>query len=65
MLAFLKANYLTMIIILVLVAIVAGIICSMVKDKKSGRNSCGANCAHCANAGCCHQQQKKKDRRQS
>ena len=34
MLAFLKANYLTILIILVLVAIVVGIICSIVKDKK-------------------------------
>ena len=47
MLAFLKANYLTILIILVLVAIVVGIICSIVKDK---------------NAGCCHQQPKKKKR---
>ena len=61
MLAFLKANYLTILIILVLVAIVVGIICSIVKDKKAGR-TCGANCAHCANAGCCHQQPKKKKR---
>ena len=36
MLAFLKANYLTILIILVLVAIVVGIICSIVKDKKAG-----------------------------
>lgn len=62
MLAFLKANYLTILIILVLVAIVVGIICSIVKDKKAGRNTCGAYCAHCANAGCCHQQPKKKKR---
>ena len=62
MLAFLKANYLTILIILVLVAIVVGIICSIVKDKKAGRNTCGANFAHCANAGCCHQQPKKKKR---
>ena len=46
MLAFLKANYLTILIILVLVAIVVGIICSIVKDKKAARNTCGANCAH-------------------
>ena len=39
MLAFLKANYLTILIILVLVAIVVGIICSIVKDKKAGRNT--------------------------
>ena len=61
MLAFLKANYLTILIILVLVAIVVGIICSIVKDKKAGRNTCGANCAHCANA--TSSLRRKRDRR--
>ena len=37
MLSFLKANYLTIIIIAVLVLIVALIIRSLVKDKKSGK----------------------------
>lgn len=60
MLAFLKANALTILILLVLAAVVAGIICSIVRDKKAGRSSCGANCAHCPNAACCHGQQKKK-----
>lgn len=38
MLAFLKANYLTILIILVLVAIVVGIICSIVKDKSRAQH---------------------------
>lgn len=62
MLAFLKANYLTILIILVLVAIVVGIICSIVKDKKAGRNTCGANAAHCAQRRLLPQQPKKKKR---
>ena len=54
MLEFLQQNYLTIIIIAVLVLMVALIIRSIVKDKKAGKNTCGANCAHCANAGYCH-----------
>ena len=55
MLEFLQQNYLTIIIIAVLVLMVALI----VKDKKAGKNTCGANCAHCANAGYCHKKEKK------
>ena len=47
MLSFLKANYLTIIIIAVLVLIVALIIRSLVKDKKSGKSSCGGDCSSC------------------
>lgn len=59
MLEFLQQYYLTIIIIAVLVLMVALIIRSIVKDKKAGKNTCGANCAHCANAGCCHKKEKK------
>ena len=59
MLEFLQQNYLTIIIIAVLVLMVALIIRSIVKDKKAGKNTCGANCAHCANAGHCHKKEKK------
>ena len=31
----------------ILAAIVGGIIWKMVKDKKSGKHSCGGNCANC------------------
>ena len=44
MLEFLQQNYLTIIIIAVLVLMVALIIRSIVKDKKAGKNTCGANC---------------------
>ena len=48
MLEFLQQYYLTIIIIAVLVLMVALIIRSIVKDKKAGKNTCGANCAHIA-----------------
>ena len=39
----------TIIVGLILVSIVALIIRSMVKDKKSGKSlQCGGNCSHCA-----------------
>lgn len=46
--------YPTVLICLGLVAIVALIIRSIVKDKKKGKSTCGCNCAHCAMAGSCH-----------
>ncbi len=37
-----------------LAAIVVAICVYLVRQKKQGKSSCGANCAHCANAGHCH-----------
>jgi len=37
---------------LALAAIVAAIVISQIKGKKSGKSSCGGNCAHCASGGC-------------
>lgn len=44
----------TLVIGIILVAVVAAIIVSLVKNKKHGKSSCGNNCAHCAMAGSCH-----------
>ncbi|MFZ2465304.1 MAG: FeoB-associated Cys-rich membrane protein [Ruminococcus bromii] len=33
---------------------IAFVVARMVKDKKEGKSSCGANCAHCACHGDCH-----------
>lgn len=44
----------TIIISLALAAVVALIVYSMLRDKKRGKSSCGANCAHCSMAGTCH-----------
>lgn len=43
----------TLIVSLVLIAIVAAVIFSMIKSKRAGRHpSCGGNCAACG--GACH-----------
>lgn len=44
----------TAIVGLFLVAAVSAIIISLVKNKKSGKSSCGGNCSHCAMGGSCH-----------
>ncbi|MCR4693196.1 MAG: FeoB-associated Cys-rich membrane protein [Firmicutes bacterium] len=44
----------TAIISLVLLAIVAGIVTKMVKDKKAGKSSCGCGCGNCPMSGECH-----------
>ena len=57
MLHWISANLSTILISIALLAIVVLIIRSLVRQKKQGKSSCGAGCAHCANAGCCHHQQ--------
>ena len=49
----------TIIVLLILAALVGLVIYKMVKDKKSGKNSCGCNCGCCANAQFCHSQKKE------
>ncbi len=44
----------TVIISLALLAIVAGIIAKMVKDKKAGKSSCGCGCSSCPMSSECH-----------
>jgi hypothetical protein len=51
----LKANLLTIAILLVLAGAVFAIVFSLIRDKRKGRTSCGNNCAHCAMAGKCRQ----------
>jgi len=57
----LKANLLTIAILLVLAGAVFAIVFSLIRDKRKGRTSCGNNCAHCAMAGTCHRG--KEDRK--
>ena len=47
MLEWFTENLGTIIVSILLILAVAGIILSMVKDKKQGKSSCGGNCAHC------------------
>ena len=41
----------TILVLAILIAIVAGIIRSMIRDRKHGCSSCGAGCANCG-TGC-------------
>ena len=47
----------TLLISAVLIAIVTSIIISLIRQKKSGKSSCGGTWAHCALHGQCHKQQ--------
>ena len=48
MLQWISTNIGTILISLLLLAAVALIIRSMMRDKKQGKSSCGGNCAGCA-----------------
>ena len=60
MLAFLKANIATIIVVLLVAAAVGFAIYIMIKNKKAGKSSCGCNCAGCPNAGSCNLSQERK-----
>ena len=56
MLDWFAANLGTILISLVLAVIVTLIVVYLLRQKKAGKSSCGANCAHCAMHGQCHSQ---------
>ena len=58
MLDWIAANLGTILISLVLLVIVSLIVVYLLRPKKAGKSSCGANCAHCAMHGQCHEHQK-------
>ena len=58
MLDWFAANLGTILISLVLLVIVSLIVVFLLRQKKAGKSSCGANCAHCAMHGQCHEHQK-------
>ena len=47
-------NLATIIISLALILVIILIVRSIIKDKKNGKSSCGANCACCALRDKCH-----------
>jgi len=55
MLNWISQNIGTIAVCTVLIIIVAGIIFSMVRNKKKGKNSCGCGCKDCAMSGICHE----------
>ena len=54
MLEWLAANIGTIIVALIVIAVIAFAVARMVKAHAYGKSSCGANCAHCACHGDCH-----------
>lgn len=56
MLDWLRENAGTLAVLLVLLLILAAIIAYLIREKRSGRSSCGNNCAGCAMRGRCHRE---------
>lgn len=54
MLNWLEVNIGTIIVCAILILIVAGVIISMIRDKKKGKSSCGCGCSGCPMSGSCH-----------
>ena len=54
MAAWLSENIGSIIVILIIAAVVALSIRSLIKDKRSGKGGCGHGCAGCAMHGKCH-----------
>ena len=56
MFAWISENIATIIVCAVLIAIVAIIIVSMVKNKREGKASCSCGCSNCSLKDSCHPQ---------
>ncbi len=56
MLQWISANAGTLVLCILLLAVVALIVRSLLRQRKQGKSSCGCNCAHCAMHGSCHTQ---------
>ena len=54
MFSWIAENAGTILVCLVMIAIVAAIITSLIRCRRRGKSSCGCNCAHCSMAGSCH-----------
>lgn len=54
MLAWIYQNLSTIIISLIIVAVVAAIIISTVRNRKKGKSVCGCGCSNCPMSGSCH-----------
>lgn len=54
MLQWFSANLGTILISALLLVVVTAIVIYLVRQKRAGKSSCGAGCAHCAMHGQCH-----------
>lgn len=48
----LSANLINIVLVAVLILIVGLLLRSMIRDKKTGKSSCGGNCANCGVCAC-------------
>ncbi len=58
--AWLQNNIGTVAIALCVAALFCIAVVKMIKDKKSGKNTCGGCCGSCPSAGICHGEKKKE-----
>ncbi len=57
---FIIDNAATIIVTLILAAVVAAALIKIIKNKKSGKSSCGCGCSGCAMKNSCHSGSKEK-----
>lgn len=53
MLAWLAANLINIVLILVIAAVIGLILRGMIRDRKAGKSPCGGSCADCGACGSC------------
>lgn len=54
MISFLVDNWGSIFVGLILIALVAGVVIKLRRDKKRGKSSCGCGCENCPSHGMCH-----------
>ncbi len=54
MLRWVTENLSTIIICTILLAVIAFIVASLIRNKRKGKSSCGCGCKECAMSGNCH-----------
>ncbi|MBQ7147517.1 MAG: FeoB-associated Cys-rich membrane protein [Pseudobutyrivibrio sp.] len=59
MISWITANIGTIVVAAVLLLIVAGVVRSMIKDRKNGCSSCGCGCSGCSGSCSCESTESK------
>lgn len=54
MIAFLRGNWGTILVLAVVAAVAGAVVWSMVRAKRTGKSGCGCGCANCPSKGICH-----------
>ena len=57
MLAWVSENLSTIIVCAILAAVFAGVIRTVIKNKKKGKSACGCGCSSCPMSGSCNDKQ--------